>query len=252
MPRRVRQQSGSGIYHVMMRGINRQTIFEDEADYQKFLQTILKYKAQCGYEIHAYCLMSNHVHLLIKVGKESLGQIMQRICGSYVYWYNWKYQRVGNLFQDRFKSEAVEDDTYFLQVQRYIHQNPVKAGLVDDVEDYRWSSYNEYIKKGRITDCSLLLQMFNDNQEQSKQDFIEFNHTTNNDHFLDLEEKKRVNDEEAKNTIRRICKMRNATDLQQLEIQTRNKYLRDLKEAGLSVRQIERLTGINRGVVLKA
>lgn len=71
MPRKARQKSSSGIYHVMMRGINRQTIFEDEEDYGKFLQTILKCKAKCGYTIHAYCLMSNHVHLLIKVGKES-------------------------------------------------------------------------------------------------------------------------------------------------------------------------------------
>jgi REP element-mobilizing transposase RayT len=252
MPRKARQKSGSGVYHVMMRGINRQTIFEDEEDYEKFLQTILNYKVKCGYKIHAYCLMSNHVHLLIKVGKEPLEQIMRRICGSYVYWYNWKYQRVGNLFQDRFKSEVVEDDTYFLHVQRYIHQNPVKAGLVNDVEYYRWSSYNEYIEKGRIIDCSLLLEMFNDNQERSKQDFIEFNHTINNDHFLDIEEKKRMNDEDAKNIIRRICKVQNAADLQQFEIQTRNKYLRELKEAGLSIRQIERLTGINRGVILKA
>jgi REP element-mobilizing transposase RayT len=73
--------------------------------------------------------MGNHVHILLKVGNEPLEQMMRRICGSYVYWYNKKYQRTGNLFQDRFKSETVENDNYFLIVLRYIHQNPLKAGL---------------------------------------------------------------------------------------------------------------------------
>lgn len=111
----------------MMRGINRQAIFYDEADFSKFLETLLKYKEISGYEIYAYCLMDNHVHLLLKVGREPLEQIMRRICGSYVYWYNTEYQRIGYLFQDRFKSEVVENDSYFLTVLRYIHQNPLKA-----------------------------------------------------------------------------------------------------------------------------
>jgi len=86
MPRKARTKSTSGIYHIMMRGINRQVIFKGEEDYSKFIHTLKRYKGQCGYEIYAYCLMSNHIHLLIKAEKEPLEQVMRRLCGSYVYW----------------------------------------------------------------------------------------------------------------------------------------------------------------------
>lgn len=109
MPRQARKKSASGIYNIMLRGINQQVIFEDEEDNNKFIETIKTYKAISGYKIYAYCLMSNHVHLLLKVEKEDLDLIIKRIAGSYVYWYNWKYHRRGHLFQDRFKSEPVED-----------------------------------------------------------------------------------------------------------------------------------------------
>ena len=143
MPRQARRKSESGIYHIILRGINQQQIFEDEEDSRRFLETLSKYKEQCGYEIYAYCLMGNHVHILLKEGKENLTLVLKRIAGSYVYWYNWKYHRSGHLFQDRFKSEPVEDDAYFLTVIRYIHQNPVKAGICRNVDGYKFSSYNE-------------------------------------------------------------------------------------------------------------
>ena len=131
MPRQARRKSKSGIYHVMLRGINKQVIFEDEEDSLKFLETLKNYKAISGYKIFAYCLMSNHIHLLLKVEKENLDLIIKRIAGSYVYWYNWKYHRSGHLFQDRFKSEPVEDDMYFLTVIRYMgHKGRGHKGTV--------------------------------------------------------------------------------------------------------------------------
>ena len=142
MPRQPREKSESGIYHIMLRGINQQVIFEDYEDYSKFIETIETYKAVSEYKVFAYCLMSNHIHILLKVEKEGLDLIMKRIAGSYVYWYNWKYYRKGHLFQDRFKSEPVEDDEYFLTVLRYIHQNPIKAGITKTIDDYKFSSYN--------------------------------------------------------------------------------------------------------------
>jgi REP element-mobilizing transposase RayT len=90
--------------------------------------TLGTYKAEFNCQICAYCLMKNHVHLLIRIGQEDLQHFMRKVGAKYVYWYNWKYDRVGGLFQDRYKSEPVEDDGYFLTVLRYIHQNPVKAG----------------------------------------------------------------------------------------------------------------------------
>ena len=160
MPRNARSKSESGIYHIMLRGINRKSIFEDREDCERFLATLERYKKICGYEIFAYCLMVNHIHILLKVGDEDVDLIMKRLAGSFVFWYNNKYERVGHLFQDRFRSEPVEDDTYFLTVLRYIHQNPVKAGIVDKPEKYIWSSYNEYINlKNELTDIEFGLSI---------------------------------------------------------------------------------------------
>ena len=102
MPRRARKQSETGIYHVMLRGIDRQLIFEDSEDYIWFLDIVEECREVCNFQLYAYCLMGNHVHLLLKVQDEGLETIFKRIGGRYVYYYNVKYQRVGHLFQDRF------------------------------------------------------------------------------------------------------------------------------------------------------
>jgi REP element-mobilizing transposase RayT len=141
MPRSARKRSASGIYHIILRGLNKQTIFSDEEDNDEFIRIISECKRLSGYDLYAYCLMGNHVHLLIKEGSESIEQIMKRIGTRCVARYNRKYQRCGHLFQDRFKSEAVEDDGYFLSVLKYIHQNPQKAGLCKGPDLYLWSSY---------------------------------------------------------------------------------------------------------------
>ena len=138
MPRQARKTSGTGIYHVMLRGINRQDIFEDDEDYMKFLQS-LHQLVECyderGYRVpslchfYAYCLMPNHVHLLIQEKTVAIGEIVKRITISYAYHFNKKYQRNGHLFQERFRSEPVDDIGYFKTLLCYIHQNPVHAGL---------------------------------------------------------------------------------------------------------------------------
>ena len=185
MARQARNKSASGIYHIMMRGINRQNIFEDQVDYIRFIQTLRQYKEISGYQIYAYCLMGNHVHLLLKVGEEPLEQAMRRICGSFVYWYNQKYQRIGNLFQDRFKSEPIENDSYFLTVLRYIHQNPLKAGLVTNIEDYQWSSIGNYISREQFVDTKFALQMFDADPQKAVRSFIQFCKTVSDDHCLE-------------------------------------------------------------------
>ncbi|MDD2443520.1 MAG: transposase, partial [Desulfotomaculaceae bacterium] len=231
----------------------RQNIFEDEKDRMKFIQTIQKFKDKSRYDVYAYCLMSNHVHLLLRIGQDPLEQVMRRICGSYVYWYNWKHERIGNLFQDRFKSEPVEDDTYFLTVLRYIHQNPLKAGLVRNIEKYKWSSYNEYINKTKVIDANFALGMFNNDKNLAIKTFIQFNNELKDDSCLDVEECYRITDGEANNIIKKVCKVKNGFDLPKLEMSIRNTYLKELKEKySLSIRQIERLTGINRGIIHKA
>ncbi len=253
MPRQARKKSSTDIYHIIMRGINRQIIFHDDEDYLRFLQTMQKYKEKSEYKIYAYCLMNNHVHILLKVDQEPLEQIMRRICGSYVYWYNSKYQRIGNLFQDRFKSEAIENDRYFLTVLRYIHQNPIKAGIVRRIEDYPWSSMGEYISSPNVLDIDFALGLFHHERRTAVESLYEFCKTINDDVCLGIEDKIKLSDREAMQIIKRVCQVENSIQLQNLDILTRDKYLKELKDKHrLSIRQIARLTGINRGIVLKA
>lgn len=246
MPRQARKKSNSGIYHIMLRGINGQVIFEDEQDREKFLEALKTYKAISGYKIFAYCLMSNHIHLLIKIENEDLDLIIKRIAGSYVYWYNWKYKRRGHLFQDRFKSEPVEDDAYFLTVMRYIHQNPIKGGLCKRIDEYNYSSYNEYINTTKIVDTEFCFEIIDTDE------FVRFNNESNIDECLDIEKNDfRLTDEEAKEIIHKVSKCKNTADFQFLTIDKRNKYLKALREKGLSIRQISRLTGVSFNIVRK-
>ena len=181
MPRRPRRKCESGIYHVMLRGINKQPVFFADADKTRFLHTLQKYKEQCGFHIYGYCLMNNHVHLLIKETEAyPLNSIVKRIAGSYAYWYNLSYQRIGHLFQDRFRSEPVEDDGYFLTVLRYIHQNPLKAGLCRKLSQYKWSSYEEYkTQKATLTDVDFAIEM------TSHKSLLEFFAEDNEDECLE-------------------------------------------------------------------
>ncbi len=243
MPRTARKKSESGIYHIMLRGINRQQIFEDEEDNQHFIETLLKYKEQCEYSIYAYCLMGNHLHILLKEGKEDLTLMLKRIAGSYVYWYNWKYHRSGHLFQDRFKSEAVEDDSYFLTVLRYIHQNPVKAGLCKKAEQYLYSSMREYLAESTLVDTDFVYSLI------TKEQFIEFHKEENFDNCLEIENNFRLTDDEAKKIIYNVTKCKSIAEFQLLDKVKRNLYIEKLFLKGLSIRQISRLTGVSKKIV---
>lgn len=251
MPRTARKKSKTGIYHIILRGINRQIIFEDGEDAGKFLQTLKDCKEKSGYKLYAYCLMGTHIHLLIKEEKEDLGIIMRRIGAGYVYWYNWKYERCGHLFQDRYKSEVVENENYLLTVLRYIHQNPLKAGVVKDIKEYKWSSYSEFIGKNIIIDSDFILDLFSKDRKKAVDSFKAFHAISCNDNCLDMEEKRRIKDDKAIEIINNICNISHCTEIQMLERNKRNKYLKIIKEDGLSTRQIARLTGISRGIILK-
>ena len=244
MPRRERQMSKTGIYHIMLRGINQQNIFEDEEDFEKMLEIISEIKDISGFKIFAYCFMQNHYHVLMKVEAESLEKIFKRVGVKYVYWYNLKYKRVGHLFQDRFKSEPIETDRQFLAVLRYIHQNPIKAGMCDKVSAYRWSSYKEYIEDGKLIDSEFVFSLL------SLDEFIEFHEIEGTEHFIDYKEKQfGLTDTQAKEIIYEISKCNNASEFQQLTSGVSRAFIKKFKEAGMSIRQISRLTGVSKGIV---
>lgn len=140
MARHARQLAGSGIYHVMLRGVNRDAIFLEDADYERFLQSLAEAKEASGCLVLAYCLMTNHAHLVLRTTDEPIGSVVKRLGVRYAGWFNRKYGRVGHLFQDRFASVPVEDDGYFVTLLRYVWNNPVEAGVTTRADKYRWSS----------------------------------------------------------------------------------------------------------------
>lgn len=139
----------------MVRGVNGDDIFLDDGDHEYFLKALRLSVEASGASVLAYCLMTNHVHLVLRTGAESIGQTMKRLGVRYAGWFNRKYARRGHLFQDRFLSVPVNDDTYFVQAIRYVWANPVKAGLVASPMEYRWNSCAPGRPSGLVADKEL-------------------------------------------------------------------------------------------------
>ena len=244
--------SSTGIYHVMLRGINRQTIFEDDGDRVKFLDVLKQSKEKSGFELYGYCLLGNHVHLLLRERMESLSLTIQRVCSSFVIWYNWKYDRFGHLFQERYKSEVVENQAYLLTVLRYIHQNPIKAGITNTVEGYKWSSYQEYMLKQNIIDTGFILESFATEKQRAITEFNKFMNEMNEDICLDYEEKHRVTDEEIIKLIEEKYRVRKGF-FHLLKREEKDMILKNLKAInGVTIRQLVRVTGVSKFLVEKA
>ncbi|PHS17093.1 MAG: hypothetical protein COA86_10575 [Kangiella sp.] len=149
MPRPTRIEYEGAFHHVMNRGRHNQVIYRNDDDFEMFLNTLSEVTQEYSAIIHAYCLMTNHYHLLIETPKANLSQIMKHINGLYTQRYNRKYKKDGTLFRGRYKSILVDEDAYLLQLTRYIHRNPleVKKQIVKELADYRWSSYPAYINQ---------------------------------------------------------------------------------------------------------
>jgi putative transposase len=251
VPRTARRKSQSGIYHIMLRGINKQTIFFDNEDMARLHSTILRFKKTSDFQLYAYCFMPNHIHLLIREVQEPISRIMQKISISYVFWYNQKYERCGHLFQERYKSEVVEDDQYFLTLLRYIHQNPLKSGLVQKVEDYRWSSMKEYQNASILVDTEFPLNMFGSDKQKARRRFLSFINEPNNDRCRldddfenDLDPVRDIKDYLQDRGISKI------DELLALKRVQRNAIITELKLIeGVSCRDIADLTGLSKSTI---
>ena len=173
LPRRKRVRSEYGCYHTMLRGINKMVIFHDDNDRKYFLSRVEKVKKATNFILYAYCLMDNHVHLVIRertlcTEDEDISRIMHKIGVAYARYYNEKYVRVGHLFQDRFKSTNVETTESLLHVISYVLKNPMKHATDHTIEQYNWSSAKEYCQHAKgITDVSKLLQLLGPNPTTS-------------------------------------------------------------------------------------
>ena len=144
MARTIRQHLRCGLYHVMFRGNNKQAIFLDEADRNIFYDILESATKHYDCKIHLFCLMTNHVHLLIEVIDMPLYKVSQIICGRYATKFNRKHNTVGHLFQGRYKAQVVQSDKYLLELCHYIHMNPIEASMVEKLDDYPWSSHPTY------------------------------------------------------------------------------------------------------------
>lgn len=237
----MRSRAESGFYHVMLRGNGRQLIFEDDADRREFLSCLDNAIEREGVSLIAWCLMDNHVHLIIDDPHDRLSTVMYRIGMKYAMYFNNRHQREGHLFEGRFKSSPIESDEYLVQAVRYVLNNPVAAGI-STLEDYRWSSYAEYCGERGLTNTKPILDMFS-----SVEDFVTFcrEGAPVFDGKLEFDN---VPDQLVKEVATNIAIQLGCTDLSKikaLSLKRRGAIVRALRDAGLTVNQISRLIGIS-------
>ncbi|MBQ6602713.1 MAG: transposase [Eubacterium sp.] len=246
MPRKPRVVSSTDIYHCVLRSVNQQIIFEDEEDRCRFLSTLKKCKNHTDLKVLSYCLMDNHIHLILQIKSESIGHVFQRITNSFVPWYNHKYERSGHLFQERFFSEPIESESYLINAFRYILQNPVRAGIISSPQQYFWSSFRAYAGyDDDITDTELVLSMFNSFQElfeliSTPLPAAQAAHFHGPVHWTD---------QQALALVLEITGCSSIAELQSFPKAKRNQVLSKLRKTGISVRQLSRVTGFSKTLI---
>ncbi len=257
MARQARMQGRTGIYHAMVRGINKRNIFLDDLDRLEFLDILRRMNTEGEYSLYGYCLMGNHIHLLIREEADPLHRTMKRIGVSYSYYFNKRHERVGHLFQGRFKSETIDTEASLLNCLRYIHNNPVKAHIVWKLEDYRWSSYNTYIGnvEDTIVDTDFILGSFSENKNVAINRFMKFTAENLDESFLDIEEDQVV-------AIDPLEIIKNVLDKYNLRLEDlkdckdkklRNQIIAEIKNnSNSSMRQLSDMMGLDKNMIYRA
>ena len=253
LTKKLRTYSNSKIYHNILKGIDNQDIFYDDQDRRVFLNDMKKIKKDFDCRFYAYSLMDNHVHLVIKTEKEFLSKCMQSLMIRYVQYFNKKYKRIGTLLQSRFKSKNVENQRYFLEVCKYVHRNPEKAGIAK-TEEYKWSSYNEYVGEADIIDKDVLLHYLDNDINE----FIKY--TDEDDGYENINEMaeyeiiNKLTDAQISNIIMKIFDIKVNGEIAYF---FKNLNKSELKEAvekmkmikGTNKTQLARIIRINRSVI---
>lgn len=173
MARKPRLEVEGGLYHVLSRGNNRQLIFRTEADYRKMLGLLSMVKMKLPFFLYSYCLMTNHFHLLIERQQATVGQVMHRLLTGYSRYHNRKYKRVGHLLQSRYKAILCQSDQYLAELIRYIHLNPVRAGIVLQPEAFPYSSHRAYLglEENVLVDIDPILRHFGSTKKLARERF---------------------------------------------------------------------------------
>ena len=258
MPRQFRTLSSSKIYHIIFKGIDDTNIFYTSEDKSTFLEKIKLSKKEFPFKIYAYCLMNNHVHLIIEAESNMLSKSMKSLLIRYVYYFNKTYQRKGPLFQNRFYSKNVENQDYFLSVCRYVHRNPEKAGIAK-TEKYKWSSYNEYIGNEKIINKKVLMHYFNNDISEfiKYTTRLEVEEMENLYDYAEYEIINRLSDEELIQIIMKkfkICDMNEFANFfktrEKENLENDIKIIKKIK--GSCKSQVARVIRVNKRIVSKA
>jgi REP element-mobilizing transposase RayT len=176
MARKLRIEFEGAFYHVIIRGNQRQNVFLEEKDFLKYLEFLCDYKDRYGFRVYGYVFMGNHVHLLLETGQVPLSRVLQGINQRFTMYFNWRYGTVGHLFQGRYKAILCDKDAYLFRLVKYLHYNPVRAGMVRQPEEYRWSSHRAYLGLNRdeLVDTGLVLRMFSEDLKRGRRLYREY------------------------------------------------------------------------------
>jgi len=245
MPRQAREKSPYGIYHVILRGNGKKTIFDDDDDCRMFLHLLAKAKTELNFKLYAYCLMGNHVHLLIREGEDGMEIIFRKVATGYAIYYNAKYDFTGHLFQGRYKSEIIDSERYFLSALRYICLNPVKAGLCTHLPEYPWVGCSSLWSRGMETDR---VKELGDMSKESLEAFL--NGECSKDH-IEYDDASRMTDAAA---IRVFCEVNQCSNPQEIIGWSRKRQeeaIRKAGKAGIHKTQMSRITGMTRYFIEK-
>lgn len=245
MPRRVRSESG--FYHVRLRGNGRQLLFLSDDDRRAFLAILDGELERCGVGLLAYCLMDNHVHLVMEDPSDSLSSCMHRVAMRYAKRFNESTGHVGHVFQGRFASSPIDDDAYLLGAVRYVHANPEKAGVCR-AQDYPWSSFSAYAENGTGKGVPRVQTEPVTTMVGGPEGFLELSQTQDGT-AMRVPLGRTLSDEERDRAVEAALGALDPLDVASLEGEAREKAVKALWQEGFSVRQIERLCGIGRSTV---
>ena len=245
--RSIREPANSGVHHAIIRGVDRLDIFEDDMDRNVFLKRAEDYMIHTDVKIIAYCLMTNHVHMILDTRDGDMSTFMHKRCTSYSEYFNKKYNRSGHLFQGRFISEPIETVDYFMTCLRYILYNPEKGGLCE-FHEYKWSSYADYFGRPGITDKKLVFGVFKDIMS-----FRRFMFEGCPDKCMEYPQRKLCRtDEEARERIKEELGIENIGKLKDASKQYQKLIIQEMQRLGISIARINRLTGLSHGAIQRA
>lgn len=249
MPRAARKKVKNAVYHVLMRGVDKHAMLRTEEDYQYFMSLLRRCKAECDMEIYGWCLLNDHVHLVVRERGDDMAGFFRHLCTAYACHYNMQRKRAGRVFQDRYRTDILETNEDVVRVLRHIYHEPVRLGLCEKPENYSFSGLSEcmlhvshpiqnmaYVLS--MTDVSALCK-----QPDAQQDAL----------IMDImPQEKKLTDKEAEKIMKKVAHAKKLMELPVMTRKMRDAWLRRLRREGMSVSQITRLTGLGRNIVNRA